>query len=69
LKIKKKIYLKKKELVKELMSSPKWSEVQVIVRRTLPDWKKLEGKLNNFFLIIMMHFFFLTKIFQKKEAN
>ena len=69
MKIKKKIYLKKKELVKELMSSPKWSEVQVIVRRTLPDWKKLEGKLNNFFLIIMMHFFFLTKIFQKKEAN
>ena len=69
MKIKKKIYLKKKELVKELMSSPKWSEVQVIVRRTIPDWKKLEGKLNNFFLIIMMHFFFLTKIFQKKEAN
>lgn len=34
-----------KELVKELMSSPKWKEVHLIVRRSLPDWKKYEGKL------------------------
>ena len=38
MKQKQQILIKKtKELVKELVSSPKWSEVHVIVRRTLPE--------------------------------
>lgn len=43
-------------MIKALIFSPKWSEVHVIVRRTLPDWKKLDSN------ILFFEYFFLKYI-------
>jgi len=32
-----------RELVKELLKSPKWSQVTVLVRKPLPDWESLSN--------------------------